>query len=221
MDDLREGIAMTKGLARTLALYAACVLLAAPPAAHAKKAPPAPPAAAPTGGDNALGKVVDEMTKYTAPGPQHQELAQLVGSWTTRTRVWERPDATPVEFPGSAEYRTILGGRFLELASRSQLGGKESNGIGIFGYDAFKEKYSYYYIHDGETQALTGLGVRDSTTGAIAFTVAMDMPMSGGHDVPIRAVLRRVSGNRHVFEIFEKYVDDREWKVLEITYDRH
>src|SRR5438876_32490 len=37
---------------------------------------------------------------------------------------------------------------------------------------------------------------------------------------PIRAVLRRVSADRHVFEMYEKYLDDREWKVVEITYNR-
>jgi hypothetical protein len=60
------------------------------------------------------------------------------------------------------------------------MNGAETHGISIYGYDAFKEKYSYFSIHDGETQALTGLGDRDSTSGAITFAVAMDMPMSAG-----------------------------------------
>jgi len=207
---------MMKGIAGTLVLCMAGALIAAP-AAHAKKAKTETPVAAPKAGGDALA---DEMTRYTTPGPQHQELAELAGTWSTRTRVWENPDAKPVEFAGNAEYRTILGGRFLQLDSRAQMNGAETHGISIYGYDAFKEKYSYFSIHDGETQALTGLGDRDSTSGAITFAVAMDMPMSGGHAVPIRAVLRRVSDNRHVFEIFEKYIDDREWKVIEITYDR-
>jgi hypothetical protein len=114
----------------------------------------------------------------------------------------------------------ILGGQFLQLESRSRVEGAESHGLGIYGYDVFKEKYSMYFIHDGDTQALTGLGDRDSTSGAIGFTVAMDMPVTGERAKPFRAVLRRVSATRHVFEMFERYLDDREWKVLEITYDR-
>jgi uncharacterized protein DUF1579 len=211
---------MTKGIAGTLVLCMACTLIAAPQAARAKK-PKAGTAATPkAGGETLPGNVVDEMTRYTTPGSQHQELAELSGTWTTRTRVWENPDAKPIEFTGNAEYKAILGGRFIQLDSRSQMNGVETHGLAIYGYDAFKEKYSYFSIHDGETQALTGLGDRDSTTGAITFAVAMDMPMSGGHAVPIRMVLRRMSGDRHVFEIYEKYIDDREWKVIEITYDR-
>ena len=210
---------MTKGFGRTLALgCAACALFTALSAAGEKKG--AVPAGMAKAGEEALPKsVVDEMTRYTSPGPQHQELSAFAGKWTTRTRVWENPEARPVEFPGSAENRMILGGRFLEVESRSQMNGAESHGLGIYGYDAFKEKYSFYYIHDGETQALVGLGDRDST-GAITFSVAMDMPLAGEHAKPIRAVLRRVSASREVFEMFERYLDDREWKVLEIAYDR-
>lgn len=209
---------MTKGLGRTLALAcAACAMFTALSAAQEKKgATPAPGA----GGEVALPKsVVDEMTRYTLPGPQHQELSAFAGKWTTRTRVWENPEAKPVEFSGSAEYKMILGGRFLEAESRSLMNGVEGHGLGIYGYDAFKEKYSFYHIHDGETQALVGLGDRDSS-GAITFSVAMDMPLAGEHSKPIRAVLRRASANRHLFEMYETYLDDREWKVLEVAYDR-
>jgi hypothetical protein len=221
---------MTKGFVRTLALCTVCALLAAHPAALAAKKAKSDPAGksnaareetgTPAAGEEAVPKnVLEEMTKYTAPGPRHRELADFSGTWTSRTRVWENPEAKPVEFTGGAEYKMILGGRFLQIESRSQMNGADSHGLGIFGYDGFKEKYSFYYIHDGETQALAGLGDQDST-GAITFSVAMDMPLAGEHAKPIRAVLRRLTANRHVFEMFEKYVDDREWKVLEITYDR-
>jgi len=221
---------MMKGLGRTLALgCAACALLAALSAAQEKKS--ATPggrsqAAREEGGtantaEEALPKnVVEEMTRYAAPGPQHQELSAFAGHWTSRTRVWENPDAKPVEFSGSAEYKMILGGRFLEVESRSQMNGAESHGLGIYGYDAFKEKYSFYNIHEGDTQALVGLGDRDSAGVAITFSVTMDMPLAGERAKPIRAVLRKVSANRHLFEMYEKYLDDREWKVLEIAYDR-
>lgn len=226
---------MTKGFVRTLVLACtAYALFSAPPLARAEgeAAKPAPRAVgrsqaareeggiAKTGDDTIPKSVVDEMTRYLAPGPRHQELSALAGTWTTRTRVWESPDARPLEFPGSAEYRMILGGRFLQLESRSLVNGTENRGLGIYGYDASKEKYSFYFIHDGDTQALVGLGDRDSTGGVITFAVAMDMMVTGERAKPIRTVLRRLSADRHLFEMFEKYLDDREWKVLEIAYDR-
>lgn len=226
---------MTMRLGRTLALgCVACALLGAPSRARTegKDGAGAPQASgrsqtarlertAPGSAEDTIPKnVIDEMTKYTVPGPPHQELSAFVGSWTARTRAWHSPDSRPLEFTGSAEYRMILGGRFLQIESRSRMDGAENRGLGIYGYDVFKDKYSFYFIHDGDTQALTGLGDRDSTSGAIAFAVTMDMPVSGERAKPFRAVLRRVSATRHVFEMFEKYLDEREWKVLEITYER-
>jgi hypothetical protein len=222
---------MTKRLGRTLAMgCVACALLGAPSLAQVDgKGKPAPQGrsqtarlerTAPGGAEDTIPKnLIEEMTKYAVPGPPHRELEAFVGSWTARTRAWHSPDSRPLEFTGNAEYRMILGGRFLQLDSRSRMDGEENRGLGIYGYDVFKEKYSLYFIHDGDTQALTGLGDRDST-GAIGFAVAMDMPVTGERAKPFRAVLRRVSANRHVFEMFERYLDDREWKVLEITYDR-
>ncbi|HEY2953714.1 MAG TPA: DUF1579 family protein [Candidatus Eisenbacteria bacterium] len=207
---------MTKGFAAALVL--ACAWLA--PAAEAKPPKPGGPVAGMREPGPAPNPVAEEMSRYTAPGPHHRELEAFAGSWTTRMLVRDGPDARPLEFAGSAEYRMILGGRFLQLESRMLVNGVENHGLGLYGYDAFKEKYSCYYIHDGETQALVGLGDRDSTGTAITFEVAMDMPVTGERGKPIRAVLRRVSDHRHVFEMFEKYMDGREWKVLEITYDR-
>src|SRR5258705_13168803 len=128
---------MTKGFVPTFALCAACALLAAHPAALGAKNAKSDPAGrsnaareeagTPAAGEEALPKnVVEEMTKYTAPGPHHKELADFSGTWTTRTRVWEKPEAKPVEFTGGAEYKMILGGRFLQLESRSQVNGAES-----------------------------------------------------------------------------------------------
>ena len=223
---------MTQGFARCLVLVAGCALLGAQPQAGAEGKgepagsggrPQASSAAAPAPGagvDTLPRSVMDEMSRATVPGSAHRELQALAGAWTTRTRVWEKPDARPLEFPGSAEYKAILGGRFLQLESRAKVNGIENRGLGFYGYDAHKEKYSYYYIHDGDTQALSGLGERDPATGAITFTVTMDMTVTGEVAKPIRAVMRRVSATRHVFEMYERYLDDREWKVLEITYDR-
>src|SRR5881396_1203328 len=95
-------VTMTKGFVRALALCVACALLAAHPVARADKKAKAEPLGRSSGareeagapGDEPLpGNVVEEMTKYTAPGPRHRELADLSGTWATRTRVWEKPDA--------------------------------------------------------------------------------------------------------------------------------
>ena len=165
-------------------------------------------------------RVVEELTSFANPGPPHRGFEYFAGRWTTRTRAWADPDAKPAEFAGGAEYRTILGGRFLQLESRAQVGDVESHGLGFYGYDNFKEKYSFYFIHDGDTQALAGFGASDPPGRQITFEVPMDMPTTGEHARPMRAVLRQLGPDRHAFEMFEKQADGRDWKVLEIAYER-
>src|SRR5262249_13987865 len=118
---------MTKGFGRALALLCAALALLATAAAAGQEKKATPWASGPSqtardegakaSEDGLPGNVVEEMTRYATPGPQHKELAALAGKWTARTRVWENPDANPVEFSGDAEYKMILGGRFLELES--------------------------------------------------------------------------------------------------------
>ncbi len=202
---------------------AACVVLAgaAPLAAPRAGGGAAPrPLRAAAGTVEMPKRVVEELTSFANPGPRHRGFEYFAGRWTSRTRAWADPNAKPAEFSGSAEYHTILGGRFLQLESRSLVGDIESHGLGLYGYDNFKVKYSFYFIHDGDTQALTGFGDADSTGKQITFEVAMDMPSTGERATPLRALLRQLGPDRHAFEMFEKQADGREWKVLEITYER-
>jgi hypothetical protein len=196
-----------------LSLLAVAAGLAAG-AARAANPPGAPPHAA-------LPKqVVDELTRFAKPGPQHQVLAAFAGRWTTTTRAFADPTTRPAEFAGSAESRMILGGRYLELESRSTVNGAENHGLGLYGYDVFKEKYTFYFIHDGDTQALEGLGDANPEGTRIAFEVAMDMPTTGERAKPFRAVLRRDGPDRYLFEMLEKHPDGKDTKVLEVAYDR-
>ena len=81
---------MTKGFGRALALAsAACALLASLAVAQKKPAPGTGGRSQPSSdqgpaakaGEGALPKtVMDEMTRYATPGPQHRELAALAVS---------------------------------------------------------------------------------------------------------------------------------------------
>ena len=205
------------GFTASIVLTAACACVAP----HAGAAGPAAQPLRSSSGANAIPKrFVDELTSFAEPGPRHRGFEWFVGHWTTKTRVWADPDAKPAEFDGSAEYRVILGGRFLFLDSQAKVGDVVGHGLGIYGYDNFKQRYSFYYIHDGDTQALNGLGQVDSLGTQIRFDMTMDMPTSGESAKPIHAILLQAGADRHVFEMYETSGDGREWKVLEITYER-
>lgn len=51
---------------------------------------------------------MEASRKVAQPGPEHERLAALAGSWQTVQKFWFGPTSTPVESGGKAEIRKIL-----------------------------------------------------------------------------------------------------------------
>jgi len=77
---------------------------------------------------------------YGKPGAAHKGFKKLVGKWKTKTTEYKHgKPAEPTE--GTAEFKIILGGRFLMQQFNGTHHGKPHNGLGITGYDNAKKKY--------------------------------------------------------------------------------
>src|SRR5262245_32156610 len=87
--------------------------------------------------------MMDEYYKLSLPGPEHKFLEERVGKWETITKMWFDPQQPPTETKGTAEYRQIMGGRYLIQEVSGDFMGKPFNGMGIIGYDKFKKQYTY------------------------------------------------------------------------------
>ena len=48
------------------------------------------------------------------PGPEHQQLGKVAGSWDVSCSMWMYADAPVMESQGRSVFRTILDGRFLQ-----------------------------------------------------------------------------------------------------------
>jgi hypothetical protein len=168
--------------------------------------------------------VTDERARAIAqlsePGPQHQRLKSLVGHWSSVSRVTPTPGADVIEVPSSAEYRSILGGRFVMASSQIEFGGETGYGMTVYGYDRFKNRYTFYYIQDHDTQSLSGLGTPDATGQTIVFDVTMDVPLTGETGKHYRTLLTFDGPNQHTFEMWTAGPDGKEWRPLQIVYTR-
>jgi hypothetical protein len=76
------------------------------------------------------------------PGEHHQHLKVLIGNWDYTMRIWNSPDAEPIEMTGTSVARWILGGRFVETYYRGKFQGRPFEGRSIDGYDNLKKKYN-------------------------------------------------------------------------------
>src|SRR5258705_7675062 len=69
----------------------------------------------PAGGD-ASGMSAEQMamwTKIGTPGPEHAEMAKLVGKWNVSSEWIMAPGATPQTSTGTSEFKTMFDGRYL------------------------------------------------------------------------------------------------------------
>lgn len=162
--------------------------------------------------------------KYAAPGGPHRELAERVGTWDALVRSWcGGPDAPATESKGVSEVKPILDGRYVmerfkcDMAMGDQTMGFE--GIGITGYDNYKNMYSSFWVDNMGTQMMFLLGTRAPGSNKITYYGQADEPTLGVQDRMLKAVTTILSPDKHMFEMYDLHAGD-DHKVMEITYTR-
>ena len=76
------------------------------------------------------------------PGDHHRHLDALVGDWDYTMRIWNSPEAEPLELVGTSKARWILDGRFVETYYHGEIQGRPFEGRSIDGYDNKKKNYT-------------------------------------------------------------------------------
>jgi hypothetical protein len=91
------------------------------------------------------------LKKLATPAEHHRRLNALAGKWKLAVKWRNTPDARWAESKGTAEYRWILGGRFLTEEFRYDMGGQPVEWLGIYGYDNFQKKYTAVWVDNQGT----------------------------------------------------------------------
>jgi hypothetical protein len=185
----------------------------------------------PTAPGGEMPDMEEMMRKWmavAAPSDHHKHLEHFVGTWKTTTRLWMGgPGTSPTETTGSATVKWILGGRFIleehqgEIqlpASDGQMRKVPFQGVGLTGYDNFKNMYIGTWADNMNTHLLSMSGTRDPS-GKFTFYCEMAEPMLDVHGRMVKYVTRVISKDKHIFESYDLHAGD-DYKVLEITYER-
>jgi len=153
--------------------------------------------------------LVETWVRYAMPTEHHRLLGKLVGNW----------DLAVVESEGTCRRKWVLGRRFvLEEFDGGNLG-LPFQGLAIYGYDAFGDKYTSVWVDTTSTAVTTSFGTCRDECKLIAFTGHHGDPWSGTMRNS-RGVTRLESDDAHVLELYEPDSGGREFKVLEIVYTR-
>jgi len=170
----------------------------------------------PDAGQAEMMKKVEAAGK---PGPGHQALNALVGDWKAEVKCWMDPSGSPEVSQGTAKASWKFNGRFLEEEFHGQMMGKPFTGRTLLGFDNTKQTFNSVWVSDTQTSMFTSEGKGDSGNKVITLEGKATCPASGQKDIPMKTVLRVISPDKHVLEMFDGSKGGNA-KTMEITYTR-
>jgi hypothetical protein len=167
-----------------------------------------------------MQEMMKQYMEMIAPGPEHQAMAKHVGTWNMNMKMWQAPGAPPMETTGTNKVRMDMDGRYMIEESEANMMGMPYKGYNIVAYDKFRKEYQMLYYDNMGTGMYTAKGQADATGKVITMTGTMDDVMADKKDMPMRYVTTIVDDNHHTFEMFGPGPDGKEFKMMEITYER-
>ena len=165
-----------------------------------------------------MQKMMEVYMKVGTPGVPHKVLANLVGSWTTKTKAWMEPDKPPMEDTGTCEQKMLLDGRYLQQEYKGEMTGSPFTGINLIGYDNHTKKYVSTWIDSMSTGIYYFEGTASPDGKTITQKSNYDDPVRG--PTVWRSVTRIVDDNTLGYEMYLTSKGGKEEKMMEMTVTR-
>jgi hypothetical protein len=162
-----------------------------------------------------MKKMMEGAKKWTSPSAAHDRLKEFVGKWDLTATMMGRPAGK-----SKAEFVSILGGRFVKQEFDGQLMGMAYQGLGLIGYDNFKQAYVSTWIDSTNTYKLDSQGKFDQSGKALIFYGTMDEYLTGENDKEVKFVYRWKDADHFSFEIHDLAIGESNTMVIEIQYAR-
>jgi len=165
-----------------------------------------------------MQKMMEVYKKIGTPGAPHKLLANLSGSWTTKTKAWMDPNKPPMEGTGTCEQKMILDGRYLQQEYTGEMMGSPFTGINLIGYDNHTKKYESTWIDSMST----GIYYFEGRASADGRTITQE----SNYDDPVRgptvwrSVTRIVDDNTLKYEMYLTSKGGKKEKMMEMTMTR-
>jgi hypothetical protein len=143
------------------------------------------------------------------PGPEHQVLKKLEGTWSTTMK------AGGMEFKGTTTYKMELGGLWLSGAMQSELFGQKFSGKSLESYDRAKKKYVSLWVDSMGTAPVITEGSYDKTKKTM--TMSGKGPGMDGKPTSYKSVTRMIDDDTLEMTM---YIGDGKDPAFAVTYKR-
>jgi hypothetical protein len=152
------------------------------------------------------GQDSSDAANATKPGPEHTNLMAFVGTWELTME--------GVEKKGSAEIKSILGGRFITEDVKLPFGDFDMDWHGVIGYDRGKKQYTGVWFDNMNNTTQSSSGEADKTGRIVSFR---------GEHVGNAKFLWRISNDGEqtmTIEMFQVADDGKETPVMKVLGEK-
>lgn len=160
------------------------------------------------------------LMKYAQPSEHHKKLEPFIGAWNQTVRIWMTPGADPQTLEGSATYKWIMGGRFVQGTYAGNYMGEPFHGMDLLGYDNFREQYISLWIDNHMTGFMTANGWYNDETDTIIMHGTVDDAMSDFPNRPFRTETKFKSDDHIVYRHYTVDRKGNEFKSMEVVSRR-
>jgi len=151
------------------------------------------------------------------PGPEHEVLKAMEGSWDTVMTMAGAPKDAPAS-KGKSVSKMEIGGLWMTTKFEGDFAGAKFEGRGVDGYDQTKKKYTAYWVDSMTTSPLILEGNYDSRTK----TMTMIGDFSGPDGKPAKFKIKSVIKDKdhHTSTMSMIGEDKMEQEMFSIEYTR-
>lgn len=168
----------------------------------------------------AMDKMMEQMIKDAAPGPEHVHFKTLVGKWDVTGTFFMPGVDTPSHSTGTAEYKLILDGRFVveDLHAVGVEDKQPFSGYGISGFDKNKGKYVGTWMDSMGTGISTSEGTLDPS-GKIMTSTLEGFDCMTKQSKKSKMTEEKVAEDKFVMKMYDT-IEGQETMTMEVTYTR-
>ena len=159
------------------------------------------------------------MDWHTQLGPEHREMAELVGTWTATMTMWMDPSVPPQRSEGTAVRRLILGGHVMEEVMTITVMGQAYEGRGLSGYDTITKRHWGIWTDNMGTGVTISYGGWNDAKDLFVLEGESSNPMEG-KVIAMRIESRMDGADREVDTFFNPGPDGAMIRTMEIIYER-
>ncbi len=161
---------------------------------------------------------MEAYMKAGALGPQHQVMAEHVGTFDVAVKSWMDPKAPPIESKGVAVRTLHMGGRVMHEEFQGDMMGTPFTGLARSGYDNVSGKWWSTWTDSMSTGIMVSEGECDEDFNCTYIGTYND-PVRNG-PVTNRYVSKRKSADEQYFAMYGPGRDGKEVKMMEMVYSR-